>query len=192
MIKHLRLLIIILTGLALAAAACVKSEKRTTKKVDVSDMRAYEVDMDQPRIRVALNIPSEIEPDIAGMLYIEVDDGSKRYAFAGNVYAADSTDSSGRVFSPWINTPDSGLLVFAFKLAYDSVMIAISDMVTMTLEPGWYWQAEIGIDEKDPCLDMKQAELCRSYALPRDIVASGDGQLYLAWYHIRLGDLSEK
>ncbi|UCE25369.1 MAG: hypothetical protein JSU74_04815 [Candidatus Zixiibacteriota bacterium] len=179
---------VVLLTLMFLVLACVKTEKRTTKKVDVNDMHTYQADMAQPRIRLALNIPAEVKPDIPEMLYIEIDDGSKRYAFGGNVYTSDSTDSSGQVYSPWINTPDSGLLIFAFKLAYDSVMIAISDMMTMPLEPEWYWQVELGVAESDPCPAMEGVELCRSYALPRDIVASGDGQLFLAWRRSQLGN----
>jgi hypothetical protein len=180
---YLRALSILVScTVVVTSIGCVETEvKRTTKKVDASDVQIYQIDMSQPRLRLALDIPDSIEVNIKNMLFVEVDDGEHRYGFGGNVFAPDTTDTAGLLYAPWVNTPDSGELVLAFKLAYETGAVIVSDRMTVSLRPEWFWEVEFGVMAHDPCPQWADIELCRTYSLPRDVESSGDGQLYLAW-----------
>ncbi len=173
-------------------ASCVETEtKRTTKKVDVSGAQLYELRLDKPRLRVALSVPAHVEADIAGMLFVEVDDGEYRYGFDGKGLSGDTAEPAGFSYSPWINTPDSGRVVMTFHLAYANGAVIVSDRLSVELKPDRYWEVKIGVTDHDPCLVWTQLAVCRSYALPRDIEASGDGQLYVAWHEHQIAVTDE-
>ncbi|UCG62082.1 MAG: hypothetical protein JSV52_01965 [Candidatus Zixiibacteriota bacterium] len=163
--------------------SCVETEtKRTTRKVDVSKAQIYEVNLQQPRVRVTLAVPEHIEVDIANMFRIEIDDGVNRYGFGGGAFVTDSTQPPGQFYTPWINTPDSGQLIMSFQLAYENGVVLISDRMKARLRPEYYWEIEVGITDHNPCADWTLVDLCRSYTLPREIEASGDGQLFIGWH----------
>jgi len=177
---------ILATCVAVFVTTCVKSEKRTTKKVDVSGARIYQTDMTKPRIRAAIHTPAELRTSLAERLYLEIDDGAMRYAFTSGVFAADSGDTSGYMYSPWVNTPDSGEIMFKFGLRDDQGSNIVSDVVTMNLAAELYWQIEIGVYRNDPCVDSAGILLCRDYTLPRAVQSNEADRLFLIWYRMPL------
>ncbi len=182
--KFEALFIIAVICAVLMLPGCVKTEKRKTKKVDVSKAQILELAMDQPRIRVALNVPTEIRETVVSMLSVHIDDGTKKYIFSGPVFVPQGPDSGSGLFSPWVNTPDSGLVVLAFCLINESGVNYVEDLVTMPLRPDSAWEVEFGVKDYDPCPDLVDSMVCRSYSLPRDIEASGNGQLYIVWHSL--------
>lgn len=166
--------------IVLVLSSCVETEtKRTTKKVDASQVKVYEIDMNRPRLRLALAVPDYIEVNIRNMLFVEIDDGEHRYGFGGDVFAPDTTEEGDLLYSPWINTPDSGDLIVSFRLAYETGANIVDDRLSIGLKPARFWQVEFGVLGHDPCPNWPDVEVCRSYSLPRDVETSGDGQLYL-------------
>ena len=189
--KFEALFIIVVVCAVLILPGCVKTEKRKTKKVDVSKAQILELAMDQPRIRVVLNVPAEIRETVVSMLSVHIDDGTRKYTFSDPVFAPQSPDSGSWLFSPWVNTPDSGLVVLAFSLINKSGMNYVEDLVTMPLRPDSAWEVEFGVKDYDPCPDLVDSMVCRSYALPRDIEASGNGQLYIVWHGLAVEPTAE-
>lgn len=186
MLRYIWILAVIALSAAVLVTTCVKSEKRTTKKVDVSGAQIYQTDMTRPRIRVAINTCEELRSSVRERLYMEIDDGAMRYAFTSGVFVADSGDTSGVICSPWVNTPDSGEIKFKFSLRDDQGSNLVTDVVTMGLAAEWFWQVEIGVYESDPCADSTGVLLCRNYTLPRAVQSAENDELYLVWYQMPL------
>lgn len=181
MLRYIWLAAVIAVGLAVSMTTCVRSEKRTTKKVDVSGAQIYQTDMTKPRIRVAVSTPSDLNASVGERLYMEIDDGAMRYGFTSGVLFADSADTSGTMYSPWVNTPDSGEISFKFGLLDNAGSNIVSDIIAMDLRPGWYWQVEIGVCEHNPCSDLADISLCRDYTLPRAVQSTEADKLYVIW-----------
>lgn len=192
MLRYIRLLALLSVAGAIFVTACVESEKkRTTKKVDVSQAQIYQTDITKPRIRVSVFTPPELRASVAGRMFIEIDDGTMRYGFTSSVFAADSADTSGRLYSPWVNTPDSGQVSLKFRVVDDAGSNIVSDMVEMGLAPNQFWQVEIGVYSEDPCPGLPGAALCRSYSLPRSVQMVESDKLFMIWSSSPLAEPQE-
>ncbi|UCD64570.1 MAG: hypothetical protein JSW34_03805 [Candidatus Zixiibacteriota bacterium] len=178
---HLWLYPALFLSAILLLSGCVKTEKRTTKKVDASKVEVYEYDPDKPRIRIVLAAPEELRTALAGMLYVEIDDGVNRYGLPGGVCAPDSVAGGSGLYSPWVNTPDSGEVGFAVGvLAPDGANI-IADEMSMPLAANRYWEVTVGVFSDDPCADPAGIADCRDYALPRDLQTGESDRFYVIW-----------
>ncbi len=186
MLKYTWLAVIISICAAILVTTCVESEKRTAKKVDVSGAQIYQTDTTKTRIRIAINTPPELKESVGERLYMEIDDGAMRYAFTSGVLVADSADTSGVMYSPWVNTPDSGEIAFKFHLRDDAGSNLVSDVITMDLGPDFYWQVEIGVYDSSPCAVSTEIALCRDYTLPRAVQSTEADRLYVIWYRMAL------
>lgn len=192
---HIILLAVVFCG-AWLMTGCVETEtKRTTKKVDVSNVQVYQLDAAKPRIRVGVTGTQEQQEMLAGVLRVEIDDGQKRYSFGGDVYASDAQDGAGAIWAPWVNTPDTGTVTLSFRLVDEVGSSMISDKVSVELAPDLYSQVQLGIFVDDPCAAAMNLLLCREYTLPRTIQNEEGERLFLIWCEQRLsesGNLSEE
>ncbi|MEW6412918.1 MAG: hypothetical protein AB1483_10685 [Candidatus Zixiibacteriota bacterium] len=161
---------------------CVETEtKRTTKKVDVSNVQVYQLDAAKPRIRVGVTGTVEQQRMLTGMLQVEIDDGQKRYSFGGEVCTPNAGDSAGTIWAPWVNTPDTGTVTFSFRLVDEVGSSMISDKVSAEIAPDLYSQVQLGIFKDDPCAGTTNIILCREYTLPRTIQDEEGERLFLIW-----------
>lgn len=166
---------------ALILLACVKTEKRTSRKVDASNVTVYEYDPSKPGIRVALEFPGDMRTDLANRFYVEIDDGENRYGFPGSACAGDSAADTV-LHSPRLNTPGDGQVFLKFLLAGPGGEDQISDSVTMALLPDQHWQVSFGIYAEDPCREAVDLSECRAYPLSESpISGGGDWRLFMIW-----------
>ena len=77
------------------------------------------------------------------------------------------------------------------EVLWPLIVIHERDMMTMPLRPDSAWEVELGVKDFDPCPNLVDSVVCRSYSLPRDIEASGNGQLYLVWHSLAVEPVTE-
>lgn len=165
---------------AVLLLACVKSEKRTTRKVDASKVTVYEYDASRPGLRVALDVPADLRAVVTERFYVEIDDGVNRYGVPGAAFVPDSSGDT-IFYSPRINTPDSGLVALKFQLVGSSEGAAINDSLAHSLRSDQSWLIVFAVSGQDLCGSAADAAECRTYSLSEELRMDDSQKLYMIW-----------